>query len=146
MSLLTDKVFFNALMSNQSLVLKVGSRIENTSIPVPDDQLDNEPVPYIIITFDGLMNDESTKDSSFEGDNDKVQISIEVTANDREELGDLTTEIRRTIISYFESDDHEKDDYDLIPDDYDFSASNVVYDPTKPCFTQTLTYRCDTKP
>ena len=84
MSLITDKVFFNALMSNQSLVLKVGSRIENTSIPVPDDQLDNEPVPYIIITFDGLMNDESTKDSSFEGDNDKVQISIEVTANDRE--------------------------------------------------------------
>lgn len=146
MSLITDKVFFNALMSNQSLVLKVGSRIENTSIPVPDDQLDNEPVPYIIITFDGLMNDESTKDSSFEGDNDKVQISIEVTANDREELGDLTTEIRRTIISYFESDDHEKDDYDLIPEDYDFSASNVVYDSTKPCFTQTLTYRCDTKP
>ena len=127
-------------------MLKVGSRIENTSIPVPDDQLDNEPVPYIIITFDGLMNDENTKDSSFEGDNDKVQISIEVTANDREELGDLTTEIRRTIISYFESDDHEKDDYDLIPEDYDFSASNVVYDTTKPCFTQTLTYRCDTKP
>ena len=146
MSLITDKVYFNALMSNQSLVLKVGSRIENTSIPVPDDQLDNEPVPYIIITFDGLMNDESTKDSSFEGDNDKVQISIHVTANDREELGDLTTEIRRTIISYFESDDHEKDDYDLIPEDYDFSASNVVYNPTKPCFIQTLTYRCDTKP
>ena len=51
MSLITDKVFYNALRSNAALMAQVGGRIESTSIPVPDEQLDNEPVPFIIITF-----------------------------------------------------------------------------------------------
>ena len=89
MSLITDKVFYQALLSNQSLVDQVGGRIESTSIPVPDEELLNEPVPFIIITYDGMQNDGFTKDNSYEGDTDHVQISIEVTAENREQLGDL---------------------------------------------------------
>ena len=146
MSLITDKVFYNALRSNADLMATVGGRIESTSIPVPDDQLDNEPVPYVIISFDGLQNEGFTKDNSYEGDTDKVQVSIDVTAQTRDELGDLMQTIRQTVIDYFEGIQKTDDDWPLIPNNYTFSASPVAYDSMKPCYFQTLTYNCDTNP
>ena len=147
MSLITDKVFYNALRSNAELMATVGGRIESTSIPVPDEQLDNTPVPYIIITFDGLQNEGHTKDNSFEGDTDKVQIGIEITAADRETLGTIADLVRSTVIAYFEATEgHAIDDYDLVPQDYNLTAGPIQYDPVKPCFFQTLTYNCDTNP
>ena len=98
MSLTTDKVFYNALRSNPEMMQAVDGRIYNTSIPVPDEQLLNEPLPYIIITFDGLQNEGYTKDNNFEGDTDKVQVSIEVAAENREQLGTLMKSIRQIII------------------------------------------------
>lgn len=147
MSLITDKVFYNALKSSSELLEAVDSRIYNTSIPVPDEELQNEPVPYIIITFDGLKNEGLTKDDSYEGDTDKVVISIEVTAADRETLGEITELTRSTVQAYFQdTEGHETDDYTLVPDDYVFSASQIKFDPDKPCFFQTLSYECDTNP
>ena len=147
MSLITDKVFYNALRSNTALMEQVGGRIESTSIPVPDEQLDNEPVPYIIITFDGLQNDGFTKDNNFEGDTDHVQVGIEVAADTRDELGDLMQAIRETVIAYFEDNEgHAWDDYQYIPSNYTFTASQVGYDSMKPCYYQTLNYNCDTNP
>ena len=147
MSLITDKVFYNALRSNAALMAQVGGRIESTSIPVPDEEFLNEPVPFIIITFDGLQNEGFTKDNSFEGENDKVQVSIEVAAQSRDELGQIMTDIRQTVIDYFEDDEgHAWDDYDYIPTNYTFTASAVGYDSEKPCYYQTLTYNCDTNP
>jgi hypothetical protein len=147
MSLITDKVFYNALRSSSDVMALVGGRIESTSIPVPDEQFENVPVPYIIITFDGLQNEGYTKDNSFEGVNDKVTVSIEVAAQTRDELGDIMQKIRETVIAYFEdTEDHAWDDYDYIPNDYTFSASAIGYDSEKPCYFQTLTYVCDTNP
>ena len=144
MSLITDKVFYSALKSNASLLQAVGERIYNTSIPVPDEDLVNEPVPYIIISFDGMENTGLTKDNDFEGDTDNVKISIEVTAPDRETLGELTTTIRDTILDYFEDDTHDADTMQLIPLAYNLTAGPVCYDSEKPCLYQTLTYQCDT--
>ena len=147
MSLITDKVFYNALRSDSALMAQVGGRIESTSIPVPDEQLDNEPVPYIIITFDGLQNEGFTKDNSFEGDTDKVQVSVEVAAQSRDELGKIMEAIRQTIVEYFEDEEgHAWDDYDYIPNNYTLTASAIGYDSMKPCYYQTLTYNCDTNP
>lgn len=147
MSLITDKVFYNALRSNATLMERVGGRIESTSIPVPDEKFLDMPVPYIIITFDGLQNEGFTKDNSFEGENDKVQVSIEVAADTRDDLGEIMQTIRETIIEYFEDDEgHAWDDYQYIPTNYTFTASPVGYDSVKPCYYQTLTYNCDTNP
>ena len=147
MSLITDKVFYNALRSNATLMAQVDGRIESTSIPVPDEQLDNTPVPYIIITFDGLQNEGHTKDNSFEGETDKVQVGIEVTANTRDDLGEIMQAIRETIIEYFEdTDGHAWDDYQYIPTNYTLTASAIGYDGDKPCYYQTLIYNCDTNP
>ena len=147
MSLITDKVFYNALRSNASLMATVDGRIESTSIPVPDEQLDNTPVPYIIITFDGLQNEGFTKDNSFEGNNDKVQVGIEVAADSRDDLGEIMQTIRDTIIEYFEdTEGHAWDDYEYIPTNYTLTASSIGYDGDKTCYYQTLTYNCDTNP
>ena len=147
MSLITDKVFFNALKSNAQLVQDVGGRIYSTAIPTPDEELLNEPVPYVIITFDGMQNEGFTKDNSYEGNNDKVNIGILVAAEDRESLGALMEDIRKTVIEYFEDTvGHTKDDYDLVPDEYSLTASSIQYDSLKPCFWQSLNYQCDTNP
>lgn len=146
MSLITDKVFYNALRSNADLMTTVGGRIESTTIPVPDEQFLDTPVPYIIITFDGLQNEGFTKDNSFEGNEDKVQVSIEVAANTRDELGDIMQTIRQTVIDYFEGIQKTDVDWPLIPNNYTFSAGAIAYDSMKPCYYQTLTYNCDTTP
>jgi hypothetical protein len=147
MSLITDKVFYNALRSNTALMEQVGGRIESTSIPVPDEEFENVPVPYIIITFDGLQNDGFTKDNNFEGDTDHVQVGIEVAADTRDELGDIMQAIRETVVAYFEdTEGHAWDDYKYIPSNYTLTASPVGYDSMKPCYYQTLNYNCDTNP
>jgi hypothetical protein len=146
MSLITDKVFYNALKSNATLVDAVGDRIENTTFAEPDEAFLNEPVPYIFIMYDGMQNDGFTKDNNFEGDVDHVQISIGVTADNREQLGELMETIRQTVVDYFESDQHEKDDIDLVPIHYTLTASDIQYDPDKPCFHHALMYNCDTNP
>lgn len=147
MSLITDKVFYNALRSNAELMAKVGGRIESTAIPVPDEELLNEPLPYIIITFDGLQNEGFSKDNNFEGANDKVQVSVLIVAESRDDVGVIAESVRQTIIDYFEdTEGHAWDDYDYIPQNCTFSASDVGYDGNKPCYHQALTYNCDTTP
>ena len=145
MSLKTDIIFVKALKSNQQLLDMLPAKdIYNTSIQLPDVNLDNAPVPYVIVAFDGLENQGETKDDSFEGTNDTVVISIELTAKNREQLGNLAEMVRATVRDYFEQADLDDDDSDLIPEDYQFSASAVNFDQDKPCLWQTLTYRCDT--
>ena len=147
MSLLTDKVFYNALKSNDDLVRALGDRIYSTAIPVPDEQYLNEPLPYCIIIFDGMQNEGYTKDNSFEGCQDKVQVSVEVVAESRDEVGSIMQTIRQTIINYFEdTEGHIWDDYQYVPTNYTLQASSVAYDPQRPCYHQDLAYDCETNP
>ncbi len=146
MSLITDKVFYAALTASETIVSATDGRIYNTSVPVPDAELDNEPTPYIVITFDGLQNEGWTKDNTFEGDTDRVTVSIDVVAETREELGTLTETIRSQVISFFEAYDPDGALAALIPAGYNLTASAIAYDSQKPCYYQTLQYLCDTNP
>lgn len=144
MSLITDQVFYNALRQNADLMAMVGGRIENTSIPVPDDDLANQPLPYIIITYDGMQNEGFTKDDDYEGNTDKVQIGIEAAASDRETLGEIMQSVRATVKEYFANAEEGSDDYNLVPFGYALKATPVVYDSLVPCYYQSLQYECDT--
>jgi hypothetical protein len=144
MSLITDKVFYNALKSNPDLVAMVGGRIENTAITVPEEELLNQPVPFIIIAYDDMQNEKLTKDESYEGDKDQVYIRIDVRASDRETLGDICITIRQTVRDYFENAVESQPDYALVPLDYEFEAGSVKYNPWVPLFAQSLTYICET--
>jgi len=149
-SLATDSIFFTALQQNQQLMQALGfveataefaavpPRLYGTAIPCPDENLQNTPVPYVIIGFSGLTNKAETKDDLYEGSIDEVMISIEVAGRTNDELETLTQSIRNTIVQYMRTND-------TIVIDYDFSAGPISYDWQKPCYWQTLNYRCEVK-
>lgn len=147
MSLLTDIIFVKAIRSNASIISQLpAGDVHNTAIALPDEDLDNAPLPYVIVTFDGLQNETETKDDSYDSDEDKVQIGITVAAKTRPELGSLMVAIRSTVAAYFRENygSDSDEDFALIPSDTSVTASEVKYDPLKPCFWQTLNYQCDT--
>lgn len=147
MSLLTDIIFVKALRSNTTLMNQLADGdVYNTAIDMPDKDVENADLPYIIVSYDGMQNDDTTKDDSYEGDTDDVQISIEVAAEHRPQLGEMMTAIRQTIRSYFAAHkgDNSDEDFALIPNSMSVSAREVQYDQDKPCYWQVLQYRCDT--
>ena len=140
MSLATDSIFVAALRGNSDLMDRIGSRLYSTAIPLPDEDADNVPVPYIIVTFDGLNNEQTTKDNPFESDEDSVNISILCAAANRESLAELMQEIRTTVYEYMLE---QRRIGVYLVDDYTLSADAVQYDSFKPCYWQTLRYVCD---
>lgn len=149
MSLQTDVIFVKALRSNQELISKLAAHdVYNTAIALPDEQADNAPIPYVIVSFDGLNTDDSTKDTVYDALTDDVQIGIVVVARTRPKLAELTVAIRNTIRNYFCTVivDQQHEDFALLPNSYTFSASDVKYDGNKPCYWQVLTFKCVTEP
>lgn len=168
MGLDTDKLFIEMLQADETLMQQIGGRLYGTAIPMPDEDADNVPVPYVVITFDGLTNGDSTKDMSYDANTDTVQIGVTVCAENREQLAELTRRIRRTIFkemqwlyAYAPLADREhvlledrnsfhlkvvaSEDYvySHVPFDYRFSAQAVQFDSLKPCYWQVLNYSCD---
>lgn len=152
MGLATDSIFVVALQSNAELMEIIGGaavsqqqtqqedeaqpRLYGTAIPMPDEDAENVSVPYIIVTFDGLNNDQDTKDEPYESNDDRVNIGVEVTAKTLEGLHDLTQMVRNTILSYFRENVTSVYDYTM-------SADAIQYDSMKPCYWQVLRYQCE---
>ena len=148
MSLATDSIFIAAIQSNTELMEALGyeapeeeyegrpARLYGTAIPLPDEDADNTPVPYVIVTFDGMNNQNQTKDDVYESNYDTVNIGVEVTGETIEDLHELTQAVRDTILSYFR-------EHETVVIDYTFSADAIQYDSLKPCYWQTLRYQCE---
>lgn len=136
MSLATDIIFIASIKSDETLMESIAGRLYGTAIPLPDEDADNVPVPYIIVTFNGLTNEQGTKDEPYESDYDNVNIGIEVTGRTLEELHTLTDMVRATVLQYMQ-------DNDTPIADYTFSAEAIRYDSDKPCYWQVLTYQCE---
>ena len=98
MSLITDAIFVKALRSNAALIASLpAGDVYNTAIALPDEDADNAPLPYVIVSFDGLNNQDTTKDNDYDGLTDTVTIGIEIAAETRPQLGELAVMIRKTI-------------------------------------------------
>ena len=136
MGLSTDAIFVAAIKSDDELMGAIGGRLYGTAVPLPDEDADNVPVPYVIVTFDGLTNDAQTKDCPYEGDFDSVNIGVEVTAASLAALHELTQKVRTVVLGYMESEDTTVRDYQL-------TAGPIQYDQLKPCYWQVLRYQCD---
>lgn len=145
MGLQTDIVFVNALRADAELMAQLpAGDVYNTTIALPDEDMDNAPLPYVIVTFDGLQNGQTTKDD-YEAETDSVTVSVEIAARTRPQLGELAVAVRRQIYRYISEGDVEEEEEDMLPLDYQFSAQPVQYDSLKPCYWQTLTWVCDVK-
>jgi hypothetical protein len=143
MSLQTDIIFVAAIKSDAELLrqLAVGD-VYNTAIALPDEDLDNAEVPYVIVSQGEGVNDGTTKDD-YEGDTDSVNITIEVAARTRAELGQMANRIRKAVHRYFLASEEGDKLHDMVPLDYQFSFKPVTYDPLKPCWWMELNYQCD---
>ena len=147
MSLQTDIIFAKALKSNADLMAQLpAGNVYNTAIALPDEEADNAAVPYIIVSFNGLNNQDTTKDSAYQGLTDTVTIGITIAARTRVELADLAIEARQAIGRYLQAQRPGDEDYELVPREIQLQAQGVQYDSLKPCYWQELTYQCDTNP
>ena len=62
MGLDLDSLFIKHLQEDTAIGAIVDDRIYDTSIELPDSELDNVPLPYIIVSLDGVRNGDSGKD------------------------------------------------------------------------------------
>ena len=99
---------------------------------------------YLRYKFNGLNNQDTTKDSSYQGMTDTVTVGITIAARTRVELADLAITARQTIEDYLQAQRPGDEDYDLVPNAITLQAGAVQYDSLKPCYWQELTYQCET--
>ena len=136
-----DCLFIEALRGDAALMDTIGDRLYDTAIPMPDEDAANAPVPYVIVSLEGVANTAETKDDGTEGLYDTATVRVKVAAQSREALAGLAETCRCAIRRYVET---AQENADTPIQDYSFSAEGVQYDAMKPCHWQDLTYHCET--
>lgn len=138
MSLRTADFFSRGLSLSEDIAAIVGDRIYLPARPTVDENEDT--IPYIIIIPGSVTNNAETKDDGVEGDEDTANVSILCVARSHDELMNLC-ELVREVNSFRQ----EYGEDPQTPIDWNFSASEELYDPIKPCNYLTLNYQCITK-
>ena len=144
-----DEIFYASLTADNTIMEACGyvaptyadpgksARIYSTCVEVPPTDADNTPLPYIIITDDGLTNEQGTKDDVWECDEDRVQASVLVSAKSPKDVKRLLRKCRKAIATYVASMSGE------VPYLQSLTSSELAWDWTKPCYYKTLYYQCD---
>ncbi len=135
-----DKLFYDALQADETLKTAVGGRIVSTCFEVSPDEKDNTPLPCIIVTDDGLTNNQQTKDNVWESGEDRVQASVEVDATSPKQVKRLIRMVRKAINNYITSLYTQGTD---IPNLRSVQTNGVAWDWMKPCYHSTVSYQCD---
>jgi hypothetical protein len=150
MGLLTDSFFVKAIKSNADLLAMLPAGDIYNNVADPDYDMENVPIPYIIVNNDGGQEGGTTKDSWSESVEDRVNISILMVANNRNELANITLAVRKTISDFMkatwtriESGSTEEGD-EIAPTQYDFTFSDIAYVMEKPACRQMFYYDCVT--
>lgn len=147
----TDIFFVSAIKSNEELMAQLPAHDIYNNVADPDFDMENVPLPYIIVNNDGGSNDDFSKDNDYESGNDKVSVSVRIVARNRKELDDIASTVRQTIHQYIcDMDDQlsageEPDGWELKPEEYAFSFSDVAYDMQKPSHYIMFYYTCEVK-
>ena len=135
-----DKLFYDALQADETLKTAVGGRIVSTCFEVGPDEKDNTPLPCIIVTDDGLTNNQQTKDNVWETGEDRVQASVEVDATSPKQVKRLIRMVRKAINNYITTLYTQGED---IPNLQSVQTNGVAWDWMKPCYHSTVSYQCD---
>ena len=135
--IVADIAIVQALQRSETIETLVEHRIFNTMRPEFDEQEDK--IPYIVVTYEGMTNDNDNKDS-IEGDEDVERVNVLIVAQDRVQLSNIINEARTAIRDYLGGDAF--DTYGIA--DYSVSASVILGDWTVPCVYQSLNYTIST--
>lgn len=134
-----DQILFDALKGDAALMEAVGGMVVSTCFEVGPDEMDNTPLPCIIVTDDGWQNQQESKDTMWESMEDRVTASIEVDADSPKAVKQLMRLCRKAVARYIESMAEEGED---IPELDSVQASQLAWDWMKPCYWRTITYNC----
>ena len=134
-----DEILFNALRSDAVLMEDVGGRIVSTCFEVGPEDVDNTPLPCIIVMDDGLQNNPDTKDCEWEAYEDRVTASVEVDAESPKAVKALIRKVRHAIADYIQTLYNEGEE---IPKLESIVSNGIAWDWMKPCYHSTLTYNC----
>ena len=145
MSLLTMKIFINALEASQDVTALVDDRIFPIAFTGTDEEFANLPLPYIIVGYSGPNNSPETKDDVWEGTKDHEQVHVLFVGADIDQLADIEEYGRQAIIDYFSSLQPSDENYGILPDNGLVVQGDLIdCDPYKPSFYHQLTYQCET--
>ena len=134
-----DEIIYNALCADADLMQQTGERIVSTCFEVGPDEQDNTELPCIIVTDDGWQNQPETKDTTWEGMEDRVTASIEVDGRSPKEVKTLLKQCRHAVAAQIHRMAEAGED---IPYLDSVQASQLAWDWMKPCYHQVLTYQC----
>ena len=134
-------IFLDAITADADLHEATNGNIVSTCFEIPPDELDNTPLPNIIVTNDGFQNNYDTKDDVWESNVDMVQASVDVAASTPKEVDGLVAKVRAAIQSYildmYEDDENIPELQPGFP-----SSQGIEWDWIKPCYYQKITYQC----
>lgn len=134
-----DQILFDALKGDAALMEAVGDRVVSTCFEVGPDEMDNTPLPCIIVTDDGWQNQQESKDTMWESMEDRVTASIEVDADSPKAVKQLMRLCRKAVARHIDGMAEAGDD---IPELDSVQTSQLAWDWMKPCYWQTMTYNC----
>lgn len=137
-----DEIIYDAIRADEALMTAIGGRVVSTCFEVSPEDQDNTPLPYIVVTDDGFQNQQGTKDTVWESDEDRVQASVEIGADSPGEVKQLIKMVRRAVESHVVSLFTQGEQ---LPQLDALSSDGLQWDWLKPCYYQRLTYQCTTK-
>ena len=137
-----DEIIYDAIRADATLMEAIGGRVESTCFEVSPDEADNTPLPNIIVTDDGFQNQDKTKDSVWEGDEDSVQATVDIAAESPNDVKRLIRMVRRAISRYIVQMYQNGEE---TPELDNLTSDGLLWDWMRPCYYQKLTYNCSTK-
>lgn len=137
-----DEIIYDAIQADAALMTAVGERVTSTCFEVSPDETDNTPLPNIIVTDDGFQNQDTTKDSVWEGEDDEVQVTVDIAAKSPNEVKDLVHMVRRAVSRYIIGMYKNRE---VVPELDKLSSDGLQWDWMRPCYYQKLTYNCAIK-
>lgn len=137
-----DEIIYDAIQADAALMTAIDGRVVSTCFEVSPDETDNTPLPNIIVTDDGFQNQDTTKDSVWEGEDDEVQVTVDIAAKSPNEVKDLVRMVRRAVSRYIIG---MYSNHEVIPELDKLSSDGLQWDWMRPCYYQKLTYNCAIK-
>lgn len=137
-----DEIIYDAIQADEALMTAIDGRVVSTCFEVSPDETDNTPLPNIIVTDDGFQNQDTTKDSVWEGEDDEVQVTVDIAAKSPNEVKDLVRMVRRAVSRYIIG---MYENHEVVPELDKLSSDGLQWDWMRPCYYQKLTYNCSIK-
>lgn len=137
-----DEIIYDAIQADEALMTAIDGRVVSTCFEVSPDETDNTPLPNIIVTDDGFQNQDTTKDSVWEGEDDEVQVTVDIAAKSPNEVKDLVRMVRRAVSRYIIRMYKNRE---VVPELDKLSSDGLQWDWMRPCYYQKLTYNCSIK-